>query len=179
MKYRTLDGLPAEGDVVSPGPLHQTVWLQRPDRTFAVVKVNVANPVEVEYEAPQYIPPVPHEIEQLAQEIVDRYREVCKVFSPLGAVPHHPDHDWAVGILAKAEEARKSRLPFIKLHGLDLGKRLDDAPFENHVGRANSSIGEAKWGALSTVDAEIDGEEVEMTNTDYRKHVKKTARQKD
>lgn len=161
MKYQTLDGVIADGDVVSAGPLYQSVWIMRPDRTFTVGKISGMALIEVEYQPPQHIPPVPQEIQQLAHEIVDRYRESCRMFALLGATPHHADHDWAVGILARADAARRSRLPF-------LASRATTA-----------SVGEKRLAELQTVAADIDGEQSEMIATRYAKYLKTRAKQKD
>lgn len=125
MKYTDLEGCEVDGEVWSQGPVANSVWVLNSNGAH-VVKVSkvkgVEKRIEVEYEPPQHVPPVPAELEAYAQDIVDTYREQQTFLLPLlgPTTPVDPNYDAAVAILAQARASRESRPPFINAHSGNL-----------------------------------------------------------
>jgi len=136
VRYQALSGEWLEGSPVGPGPKARTVWVMRPDQTFAVVQpaTGANHGTEVEWDQPQFLEPVPRQVEDFAREIVDRHRELVLTFRQCGieTTPAGPEYEAAVAILKQAEAARASRTPFINAHGGN--KAISDKRFKELSG---------------------------------------------
>lgn len=132
MQYTNLAGQTVEGEFWSDGPQANTVWVIPADGTDPVV-VSVARNQrkQIHYTAPHSLPDVAPEIVAAADEVLERYREVQRLFAELGATPIGDEHRMAVAIRKVHDAAQQSRLPFINSHG------------------GNRAIGDKRFGEIS------------------------------
>lgn len=116
MEYTDLMGRKVAGEVWCQGPRDKTIWVIRPNGTAAVV--NPTKRVEVEYEAPVFIPPVASNLLELAEKVNADHKAIRKELAALGPITFlSPELELASAILKHADAADKSRLPFINAHG--------------------------------------------------------------
>lgn len=148
MIYTDSSGSTVEATVLFGGPLYGTVWALRPDRTYVVV--HVGKSVEVEYELPQYLSRIHPEVEKVAREIVEAAQEARRIFASLGAQPIGADHDWAVRVVAMAEDARRSHRPYINCYPPAPSTEQPDksTTYKTNAHKINQAVGEQRFKAL-------------------------------
>lgn len=115
ISYTNLDSQTVEGTVWCEGPKDKTVWVIRPDGGCAVV--NPTKGIEVEYNWPAYVHPIPEEILQTAKDVLEGYARAQRDLQGLGFIkPIGQDYTIAATLLARHRAHQHSRKPFIEGH---------------------------------------------------------------
>lgn len=115
IEYVDLNSQTVEGTVWCEGPKDKTVWVIRPDGSCAVV--NPTKGVEMAYEQPQWVSPIPEEVLQLAKDVLEGYAHAKRDLSGLGHIqPIGQDYVIAATLLRHQREFDKARKPFLEGH---------------------------------------------------------------
>jgi hypothetical protein len=115
IEYTDLDSRVAQGTVWCEGPKDKTVWVIRGDGECVVV--NPTKGIEVAYDWPRYVEPIPAEILQMAKDVLEGYAQAQKDLEGLGFIkPIGQDYTVAATLLARHRQHQRSRQVYIDGH---------------------------------------------------------------